>query len=101
MDIVWSGITATTNNTIWALQTQCVDDAEVPGSWNAAQSVTDAAKGTVLQYNDAQIASVTTTGCTANDTFHFWFYRDANNASDNMTGDAGLVSLRFSVKDAQ
>ena len=100
LDIVWHAASITLE-TRWALQTQCVDDGEVPGSWNAQQSVEDTAKGTTLQFNDAQIATVTVTGCSAEDSFLFWFYRDANNAGDDMTGDASLVSLRFTVRDAQ
>lgn len=98
LDIRWRAA-ATTGNVVWALETACVADGEVGDpSWNAAQTVTDAAKGTTLQWNDAQIASVTLTGCAVDEELFFRFRRDADNGSDTMAGDAGLISLRFTIQ---
>ena len=99
LDIRWRAA-AITGNTIWSLQTACVaagEDATNP-TFNAAQTVTDAAAGTTLFDNDAAITSVTTTGCAAGEDLHFKFFRDADNASDTMTGDAQLKWIRFKVQ---
>jgi hypothetical protein len=99
-DGVWFAA-ATSGNVIWALQTVCVADAETGDpAFNTAQTATDAAKGTTLQWNDFSIASVTTTGCAAGETLMFKFFRDADNGSDTMTGDARLKSIRFKLRRA-
>jgi hypothetical protein len=97
---VWRAA-AVTGNAVWAIDTACVADGETGDpAWNvAAGSVTDAAKGTTLQWNDASAASITITGCAANEEFLFRGYRDADNgASDTMTGDADLIKLRFTTR---
>lgn len=90
---------ATSGSVVWALQTACVADDEANDpSWNTAQTVTDAAKGTANRRNTASISSVTQTGCAAGERFHFKFYRDADNGSDDMTGDARLKAIRFKIR---
>jgi hypothetical protein len=99
-DLQWFAA-ATSGNVIWALQTGCAADGEVGDpSWNTAQTVTDAAKGTTLQLNNAAISSVTTTGCAAGETLYWKLYRDAAAGGDTMTGDARLRSARFKMRRA-
>jgi len=89
---------ATSGNVVWAIQTACVADAEtMDPSFNTANTVTDAAKGTTLQDNDASISSITTTGCAADERLFLKIYRDADNGSDTMSGDALLVSVVLKV----
>lgn len=93
----WRAI-ATSGNVVWAAQTVCVGPGETGDpSFNAAQTVTDAAQATTLQDNDATISSVTTTGCAAGERFIIKIFRDADNGSDSMNGDAWLVSLAVEI----
>ena len=66
-------------------------------AWNAAQTVTDAAKGTTLQLNDAVIANVTTTGCAASEELFWKFFRDPTHGSDDLGATAELVSLTWTI----
>jgi hypothetical protein len=100
-DGVWYAA-ATSGSAVFALQCACVADAETGDpSFNAAQTITDAAKGTTNQFNDFSLSSVTTTGCAAGETFFFRFSRDADNGSDDMTGDARVKTIRFKIRRNQ
>ncbi|MDA8113515.1 MAG: hypothetical protein M0Z43_02145, partial [Acidithiobacillus sp.] len=93
---------ATTGSVVWGVQTSCVATAETDDpSWNTATTVTDAALGTTLQTNDAAIADVTATGCAAGELLHLLVYRDADNGSDDMTGDARLIGFEVTYRRAQ
>ncbi len=99
--ITWR-TSATSGSVVWQLQTACIADAETGDpSFNAAQTVTDAAKGTTLQWNDAAIASVTVTGCSADEEFFFKFIRDNSHASDNLAATAQLIGLQFAYTRTQ
>lgn len=93
---------ATTGNAVFALQTACVavDETSDP-AFNSAQTVIDAALGTANRRNVATITPVTMTGCTAGERLHFRFSRDADNASDTMSGDARVKSLLFKLRRTQ
>ena len=92
---------ATSGSVVWGVQTSCVADAETDDpSWNTASTVTDAAKGTTLQTNDASISNVTKTGCAAGELLHLRFYRNASNGSDDMTGDARLIGVEITYRRA-
>jgi hypothetical protein len=96
--IVWFAA-ATSGNVVWSVQTICVADAETDDpAFNTASTVTDAAKGTTLQVNTASITGVTTTGCAAGELMHINLSRDANNASDTMTGDARLIGVEITMR---
>lgn len=93
---------ATSGSVVWGVQTSCVADAETDDpSWNTASTVTDAAKGTTLQTNDASMTSITITGCAAGELLHLRFFRDADNGSDDMTGDARLIGAELTLRRAQ
>ncbi len=98
LDIRWRAA-ATSGSVVWAVQTACVADGETGDpSWNTASTVTDAAKGTTLWFNDAAMTTITVTGCAAAEELLFKFYRDADNGSDDMSGDAQLLWIQFTTR---
>lgn len=93
---------ATSGDVIWAVQTACVADGETGDpAFNTASTVTDTAKGTTLQFNDASISAITVTGCAAGEELFFKLYRDADAGGDTMAGDAQLIWARFTTRRAQ
>lgn len=92
---------ATTGDVIWGIQTICVADAETDDpAFNTASTVTDTAKGTTNQTNDASITNVTKTGCAAGELMHIKIYRDADAGGDTMTGDARLIGAMLTYRRA-
>lgn len=89
---------ATSGSVVWQVATACVADGEtMDPAWNAAQTVTDAAKGVANQLNDAAIASLTLSGCADGEQFFFKFFRDPDHGSDDLAATAELVDLAFTV----
>lgn len=81
---VWS-TSLTTGNVVLQYQTGCAADAESPDvSFNTVQTLTDAAKGTANQLNDATATGVTMTGCAPNETLFLKVYRNRTHASDTL-----------------
>lgn len=92
---------ATTGSVVWQVQTICVADAETDDpAFNTASTVTDAAKGTTLQTNDAAITGVTTTGCAAGELMHIKILRDSAHASDTLAATARLIGVELVVREA-
>jgi hypothetical protein len=92
---------AITGSVVWGIQTSCVADAETDDpAWNTASTVMDAVKGTTYQTNDAAISDITKTGCAAGELLHLKFYRDADNGSDDMAGDARLIGVMITFRRA-
>ncbi len=92
---------ATANNVVWQLSTICVADAETSDpAFNTASTVTDAAKGTTLQLNDASITTVTVTGCAAGEVMFLKVRRDSAHASDTLAATARLVGLELTYRRA-
>lgn len=92
---------ATSGSVVWQLSTICVADAETDDpAFNTASTVTDAAKGTTLQTNDATITGVTTTGCAAGELMHLKIQRDAAHASDNLAATARLIGVELTIREA-
>lgn len=99
---VWRSATASTNTVRFTIETRCVADAEViEGSWNTAQNIDDAGKGTTLQSNAFSLTSITTTGCAANEVFFWRFSRLGSDGSDTFAGSADLMRLRFQIRRTQ
>lgn len=97
----WYAGSATTGNVVWQVATICVADAETSDpAFNTASTVTDAAKGTINQDNDATIASVTTTGCAAGELMYLRVFRDPANASDTMADTAHLRGVELTLRRA-
>lgn len=93
--------TATSGNVVWQIATSCSADAETDdASWNTAQTITDAAKGTTNQLNTASLTSLTTTGCAAGELFHLKFFRDPGHASDTLGATASLVGVELTYRRA-
>jgi hypothetical protein len=98
--LVWL-TSATTNSVVWQVSTICVADAETGDpAFNTASTVTDAAKGTTLQLNDATITTVTVTGCAAGELMFVKVQRDSGHASDSLTATARLVGVEMTYRRA-
>jgi hypothetical protein len=92
---------ATSGDVVWQLATICVADAETSDpAFNTASTVTDTAKGTTLQQNDASITTVTVTGCAAGELMFLKVRRDAAHASDTLAATARLVGLELTLRRA-
>ncbi len=90
---------ATTGDTVWTFQTACAaDGATDDPTFNTASSITDTAKGTTLQTNDAAATGVVTTGCTAGALMHLKIGRDAANGADTMAGNARLIGFEVTLR---
>ena len=95
----WFSSTATSGNVVLQIQTACAADAETDDpSWNTASTVTDAAKGTVNQMNDASITGITITGCAAGEMLHVRILRNRTHASDSINGIVKLVGLELTLR---
>lgn len=92
---------ATTGDVVWQLSTVCVADAETDDpAFNTASTVTDTAKGTTLQTNDAAITTVTVTGCAAGELMHVKIQRDSAHASDTLAATARLIGVELVIREA-
>ncbi len=100
VNIKWFSAT-TTNNVVWQVATICVADAETDDpAFNTASTVTDAAKGTTNQTNDAAITSLTVTGCAAGELMHVKVTRDPAHASDTHAATARLIGVELVMREA-
>jgi hypothetical protein len=91
--------TATTGNVVWQVATICVADAETSDpAFNAASTVTDAAKGTTLQTNDAAITGLTVTGCRRRARTEA--HTDPAHASDTLAATAQLLGFERRCVDS-
>ena len=94
--------TAITGSVVWQLATVCVADTETDDpAFNTASTVTDTAKGTASQTNDADIAGVTMTGCAAGELLHLKALRDPAHASDTLAATARLIGVELTLRRAQ
>lgn len=98
--LVWF-TSATTNSVVWQVSSICVADAETSDpAFNTASTVTDAAKGTTLQLNDASITGLTVTGCAAGELLLLKVQRDSGHASDTLAATARLVGIEMTYRRA-
>lgn len=98
--ITWA-TTATSGNVVWQVATICVADAETDDpAFNTASTVTDAAKGTTVQLNDAALSTVTVTGCAAGEILHLKVFRDPAHASDTVAATARLLGVQLAYRRA-
>jgi hypothetical protein len=102
VDVVLTWYTsATSGNVVWQVATICVADAETDDpAFNTASTVTDAAKGTTNQLNDATITGLTITGCAAGEQLHLKVFRDPAHASDTVAATAKLVGVELTYRRA-
>lgn len=93
---------ATSGNAVWQVATTCIADAETSDpAYSTASTVTDAAKGTTLQDNDAAITGLTITTCAAGELMYVKVFRDPAHASDTLSATASLRHLELTVRRAQ
>lgn len=93
---------ATSGAVVWQAATIPVADAETTDpAFNTASTVTDTAKGTTLQTNDAAIASVTITGAAAGELLFWKITRDPTHASDTLASSARLLGVEITYTRAQ
>lgn len=99
-NIKWFSATIT-GDVVWQLATICVADAETDDpAFNTASTVTDTAKGTTNQTNDAAITGVTVTGCAAGELMHIKIFRDPANVSDTHAATARLIGVELVIREA-
>lgn len=92
---------ATSGDVVWQFSTICVADAETDDpAFNTASTVTDTAKGTTNQTNDATITGVTATGCAAGELIHLKIHRDSAHASDTLAATARLIGVELVIREA-
>jgi len=93
---------ATSGAVVWQAATIPVADAETADpAFNAASTVTDTAKGTTLQTNDAAIASVTITGALAGELLFWKITRDPTTGADTLAATARLLGVELTFTRAQ
>lgn len=102
--IVWGATSATTGNVIWnsaieRLEDEGTDtDADSFATANASAAVACAGTNGALQYTTiAHTSGAQMDSLAAGEAFRIKITRDANNASDTMTGDAEL--FRVEIKE--
>lgn len=95
---------ATSGNVVWQVATLCIADNETLDTatftYNAAQTVTDAAKASASYLNTASIASLTTTGCAAGELLVLKLFRDPTNAGDTLANNADFLGAKFTYRRA-
>jgi len=93
--------TATSGDVVWKVATIAVADAETNDpAFNTASTVTDTAKGSANQLNDATITGLTMTGAAAGELLHIKISRDPTHASDTLAATARLVGVELTYRRA-
>jgi hypothetical protein len=87
----WMATTATSGNCIWDVSLERMTTDLDSDSFDTIASATTATSGTSGIITVTEITLTTIDSVTAGDGFRLKVTRDANNASDTMTGDAELV----------
>lgn len=105
VDLDWYADTATSGNIVWGAQLAAItpdtDSQDVEtDSLATANTVTDSHIGTVGQrLHRASITVSNLDSLASGDDVRLRIYRDADNASDTMTGDAILTRVTVSYSD--
>lgn len=105
VDIFWYADTASSGDVIWdvgiAAITADTDTQDIETkAFATINSVTDTHLGTTGQRLHKAVVTVSNLdSLAAGDVVHLKLNRDANNASDTMTGDAIVVAVRVSYSD--
>jgi hypothetical protein len=103
IDVTFKWFTsATTGNVVFGISTGCAGDSQVDDpTFNGYNDVTDVAKGTANQLNDASITNITTTGCSAAKLMHVRIARRLSQSSDTVAAAARLVGVEITLRRAQ
>jgi len=91
----WMATTATSGNVVWDVSLERMTTDLDSDSFDTIASGTAAANGTSGILTVAEITLTTIDSVTAGDGYRLKVTRDANNASDTMTGDAELVAVEI------
>jgi hypothetical protein len=89
----WMATTATSGNVVWDVSLERMTTDLDSDSFDTIASGTAAANGTSGILTVTEITLTTIDSVTAGDGFRLKVTRDANNASDTMTGDAELIAV--------
>jgi hypothetical protein len=89
----WMATTATSNNCVWDVSLERMTTDLDSDSFDTIASATASANGTSGILTVTEITLTTIDSVTAGDGYRLKVTRDANNGSDNMSGDAELVAV--------
>lgn len=101
--VVWFSRTATTGNVIWDARSTATgaEGESWDGSITTDSAAADAVQGTTNQMTvTTWTETVSNLGWAANDVITVMLYRDANNASDTLVGDAEVVGFGIEIPRA-
>lgn len=95
VEFIWTA--GATGNVVWGVQAAAIsDDDPVDSAFGTAVTVTDGVTAAGDAMFSAQTGALTAGGSPAeNDMLVFQFYRDADNGSDTLAGDAKLIGVRI------
>jgi len=91
----WMATTATSGNVVWDVSLERMTTDLDSDDFGTIASGTAAANGTSGILTVTEITLTTIDSVTAGDGFRLKVTRDANNASDTMTGDAELIAIEI------
>lgn len=91
--IVWTAATATSGACVWDASLERMNTDIDADSFSTIASVTTTTNATSGVPNYSEIMLTTIDSVIAGDGFRLKINRDANNASDTMTGDAELIAV--------
>lgn len=98
VSIYWAGATATSGNVVWDASFERVPtldiDADSFATAVSAQGTANATSG-ILTVTEIAFTNSQIDGLAAGEAFRLKINRDANNASDTMTGDAQLYMVEI------
>jgi hypothetical protein len=93
--IKWMATSATSGNVVWGAQVErCNTDLD-SDSFDTAATATSAANGTSGVITSETITQTNIDGVAAGELFRLKVYRDADNGSDSMTGDAEIIAVEL------
>ena len=91
--LIWTATTATSGDCVWDAALERMNTDIDSDSFDTAASVTTTTNGTSGVPNYSEITLTTIDSLAVGDGFRLKINRDANNASDTMTGDAELIAV--------
>lgn len=93
--VKWAATSATSGNVVWAAQLECEGTDIDSDSFDTAATATGAANGTSGIPTSTSITMSSIDSVTEGKLFRLKIYRDADNGSDTMTGDAELIAVEL------
>src|ERR1041384_282 len=93
---------ATSGNVVLGIATACAGDGALDDpTFNNFNDVTDIAKGTANQLNDASITGISTSGCSGGKLMHLKIARRLSQSADTMANTLRLVGVELTLRRAQ